>query len=44
MPFSSMRSEEEIGRPEEGDRRVSREEVPVEMQGMEAGFTPDGRV
>lgn len=39
-----MSNEEEIERPVEGDRRVSRVEVPVEMQGMEAGFTPDGRV
>jgi hypothetical protein len=38
-----MRREEEIGRPEAGERRVSRVEVPVEVHGVDAGLMPVGR-
>ena len=43
MPCSSTSSDEAMGRPEEGDRRVSRVEVPVEVTGVEAGLMPWGR-
>lgn len=32
-----------MGKPEGGERRVSRVKVPVEITGVEAGFTPWGR-
>jgi hypothetical protein len=42
VPSSSTNRAEEMGRPDEGDRRVSRVAVPVEMTGGEAGLIPRG--